>query len=99
MSVPSSTHAAMREGHRNAYVAATSAFVRSDLRLVGGSVRALRSCVSVAAPPGPDDFVISSNDQLDTAVELVVLRHQLKVLNRRWAARDFAAATGSSWPR
>ena len=43
--------------------------------------------------------VISSNNQLDTAVELVVLRHQLKVLNRRWAARDFAAATGSSWPR
>lgn len=40
------------KGTETLTVAATSAFVRSGPRLVGGSARALRSCESVAAPPG-----------------------------------------------
>jgi hypothetical protein len=42
---------------------------------------------------------ISPNEVLDTEVELVVLRHQLKVLKRKVAAHAFAVATGCSWPR
>ena len=41
----------------------------------------------------------SSNDELSTEVELLVLRHQLKSSSARSAGRVFAVATGSSWPR
>src|SRR5919106_3141605 len=41
--------------HKPLIVASTSAFVPSGLRLEGSSARVLRSCVSVAAPPGRAD--------------------------------------------
>jgi len=47
---------------------------------VGGSVRALRPPVSAAAPRGP--AARRPSDDLNSDVELIVLRHQLLVLKR-----------------
>jgi hypothetical protein len=41
----------------------------------------------------------SPNELLETEVEVVVLCHQLKSFSVMSAARNFAAATGCSWPR
>lgn len=41
----------------------------------------------------------SPNQLLETEVEVVVLRHQLKVIQRSLAGRAFAVAIGCSWPR
>ena len=41
----------------------------------------------------------SPKQLLETEVEVVVLRHQLKVLQRQLGRRAFAVAIGCSWPR
>jgi len=44
-------------------------------------------------------LVVGLSDDLSADVELIVLRHQLKVLKRRVEGLVFAAVTGCSWRR
>jgi hypothetical protein len=76
----------------------TSEFVPSGLLTHGGSVRAPRARVSVAAPPGPVGRG-SPNELLGTAVEVVVLRHQLKVLQHHAGRPRLRRRDRCSWPR